>query len=372
MIRILLIFSILLICFIVVLPVFADGNEGVKFKPQVGLPGFEAGVEKQVTPITLADFIVNFYTWSIRAIAVLAAVMIMVAGFQWMLAAGSAPQVSQAKDRMMSALIGLILALGAYTLLNFLNPALVRFRELAPETIATKLMTPWCEKYIKEGKVVLAGVLIKTMSQIKGVADARCGHGPWFVLPGDYEKMSTEEKKKARDTAGECMFATCDGEKICLAPGELSMEEVKPSAFICKKPAEVCKAREHLGEGWCARVDEEFEIMDTVFQIKGTYEQLAGCRWDPGGIDNCRYDYLLWPFALNSPPDNFGWERIGCGPVCENKSEGDNRENACGAGNTCPCTDRRRPIHNVDAICVQKSGVCVYWNGDWGKHEVPE
>lgn len=56
--------------------------------------------------------------------------MIMIAGFQWMTAAGNASAIGQAKSRISSSLIGLLLAIGAYSLLNFVNPSLVNLRTL--------------------------------------------------------------------------------------------------------------------------------------------------------------------------------------------------------------------------------------------------
>ena len=256
MIRILLIFSILLICFIVVLPVFADGNEGVKFKPQVGLPGFKAVAEKQVTSITLAEFIVDFYKWSIRAIAILAVVMIMVAGFQWMLAAGSAPQVSQAKDRMFSALIGLILALGAYTLLNFLNPALVRFRELSPGTIAPKAIV-WCDDLPGNTKVKkIGGDLITTIDDI---AD-NCN---------DKYQIYDEKDKPVKHNY-------CWGYK-CTSLTE-NCTRLADKSFTCKNLVEICNGKPGKSQEDCSAY-----LADTYL---GVYDDYV-CVYDPCGKENC-------------------------------------------------------------------------------------
>ncbi|MFA5175541.1 MAG: pilin [Patescibacteria group bacterium] len=109
----------------------------VQFSPQISFPGFmNVGVSKNISGTTLAEFIIAFYKWSIGIIAFLAVIMIMIAGFRWMTAAGSAPQITQAKDQINSALIGLILAIGAYSLLSFLNPALVRFKSLEIENVS--------------------------------------------------------------------------------------------------------------------------------------------------------------------------------------------------------------------------------------------
>jgi len=104
----------------------------VKFAPQIGIPGseFEAGKEVAVSGKTFIEYLKAIYVWSVRAIAVIAIIMIMIAGFQWMTAAGNASAIGQAKSRISSSLIGLLLAIGAYSLLNFVNPSLVHLRTL--------------------------------------------------------------------------------------------------------------------------------------------------------------------------------------------------------------------------------------------------
>lgn len=117
----------------------------VKFTPQVSVPrqGIEAGQE---TNISFVDYLIAFYTWAMRAIVVLAVVMIMVGGFQWMTSAGNAPKIAQARERIISALIGMALALGSYAILNFINPSLVSFKSLNLTNV-----TPAAETEIEGG-----------------------------------------------------------------------------------------------------------------------------------------------------------------------------------------------------------------------------
>jgi len=56
--------------------------------------------------------------------------MIMIAGFRWLTAAGNASLITQAKDQITSALIGLLIGIGSYALLNVINPQLVSLRSL--------------------------------------------------------------------------------------------------------------------------------------------------------------------------------------------------------------------------------------------------
>ena len=122
---------------------FAKENPTVTFIPQVSIgEEFIAGKAVKITGTTLAKYIMAFYKWAIRAITIIAVVMLMIGGFQWMMAGGNANIVGQAKARMASALAGLVLVLGAYLLLNFVNPALTRFRSLDIAKVAEKELRP--------------------------------------------------------------------------------------------------------------------------------------------------------------------------------------------------------------------------------------
>jgi hypothetical protein len=120
-----------------VIPFQVRAERGVTFTPQVGIPGsdFRAGEVLGITGRSFIDYLVAFYQWAVGAIAILAVVMIMVAGFQWMAAAGNAAVIGKAKNRISNSLVGLLLAVGAYSLLNFINPSLVNLRTLDLEPI---------------------------------------------------------------------------------------------------------------------------------------------------------------------------------------------------------------------------------------------
>ena len=144
------IFLITIILLIFTIPVFVMAQE---FNPQVGIPGegssFKPGQNVEVAPDTFAKYIVEIYEWGIRIIIVLAVVMIMVGGFIWMTAGGSSQKVGSAKKKISSAIVGLILALGSYMVLNFINPELVSFRSLVLTDIEGEdiNMTSQCDPY---------------------------------------------------------------------------------------------------------------------------------------------------------------------------------------------------------------------------------
>jgi len=124
------IFLFLFLSLLLFLPFFVSA---VTFTPEVGIQGEGTyaitkgvGYEMGTNPgDTIFKYFGAIYSWGIRAVGIIAVVMMMVAGFQWMSAGGNAQAVAAAKGRMMNALMGLILIIGAYWLLSFINPALV-------------------------------------------------------------------------------------------------------------------------------------------------------------------------------------------------------------------------------------------------------
>jgi hypothetical protein len=76
----------------------------------------------------LPDYIMKIYVWAIRAIGALAVVVIMIAGFMWLTAAGNERTISDARARINAAITGLILASFSYTFLYIINPDLVRLK----------------------------------------------------------------------------------------------------------------------------------------------------------------------------------------------------------------------------------------------------
>ena len=60
------------------------------------------------------------------------------AGFQWTISGGNTDMISSAKKRIGNGVIGLVIALGSYTLLFAINPELVNFRSLKVDFVSTR------------------------------------------------------------------------------------------------------------------------------------------------------------------------------------------------------------------------------------------
>lgn len=83
----------------------------------------------------LATYIVLVYEFLIRAAAIFAVMMIVVAGVRWLTAAGEGKRVQEAQKTLTNAIAGLMLVLGSYTLLWAINPNLVHLKTITPRGI---------------------------------------------------------------------------------------------------------------------------------------------------------------------------------------------------------------------------------------------
>ncbi|MFA7662509.1 MAG: transglycosylase SLT domain-containing protein [Patescibacteria group bacterium] len=75
------------------------------------------------------------YDWSIGAISIIAVVMIMIAGFQWITAGGNEKGIGEAKQRIKNAIFGLVLVGVAFLLLQLVNPAVLSSNILIPKIV---------------------------------------------------------------------------------------------------------------------------------------------------------------------------------------------------------------------------------------------
>ncbi|MCX6781679.1 MAG: hypothetical protein NTW66_00945 [Candidatus Magasanikbacteria bacterium] len=109
------------------------------------------------------DFIKNIYNYSLVAIQILAVIVIIIAGAQWITSGGNAEAIGKAKKRIGGAVIGMIIALMSYTILNTINPATVNLRLPQVWLLATD-----AERYeVQEGEWCdpVAGSETKTMCE---------------------------------------------------------------------------------------------------------------------------------------------------------------------------------------------------------------
>ena len=73
----------------------------------------------------IGDFIKYNYNLALGIAGILAAIMIAVAGIQWVTSGGNSEMITSAKKRIGGSIIGLVIAYLSFTILNTINPSLV-------------------------------------------------------------------------------------------------------------------------------------------------------------------------------------------------------------------------------------------------------
>ena len=92
--------------------------------PIPGIPGIGYCVKG------FPEYLEAIYNFFIGVSGILAVIMIMLGGFQWLIAGGNPTKIAGAKTTILSALAGLTLVLASYTILNLINPNLTKLTDL--------------------------------------------------------------------------------------------------------------------------------------------------------------------------------------------------------------------------------------------------
>ncbi|PIR03847.1 MAG: hypothetical protein COV59_04230 [Candidatus Magasanikbacteria bacterium CG11_big_fil_rev_8_21_14_0_20_39_34] len=79
---------------------------------------------------TLSEYIGWLYQYSLIAITIIAVVIVIYSGVQWMVSGGNSATISEAKKRIGQTFVALLLALGSYTILYAINPKTTKFGQL--------------------------------------------------------------------------------------------------------------------------------------------------------------------------------------------------------------------------------------------------
>ena len=107
-----------------------EANAETTYKLLAPLPG--GSVEVPVdTGFSL--YAAELFRFLLSAAVILALVMLVIGGVEYVGSAGNTSLLGDAKGRMLNALLGLLLALSSWLILNLINPDLVDFGLMIPE-----------------------------------------------------------------------------------------------------------------------------------------------------------------------------------------------------------------------------------------------
>lgn len=144
----------------------------------------------------LGDFLKTNFDLAIAVAGILAVIMIIIAGVQWVTSGGNSEMISSAKKRIGGALTGLLIAYLSYTILNTINPALVNLRlpqnflirpfKISPEfcrDIPADTKPLFAEAAKKDEKVDPKKMLDKNLKMVSTTPD-QMGCGTKYFIEG--------------------------------------------------------------------------------------------------------------------------------------------------------------------------------------------
>ncbi len=89
----------------------------------------------------LAQYVGGVYTFLLSIAGMVAGVMMVIGGFQYVTSGGDKTRISAGKQRIVNALTGLVLAFSSYVILYTINPNLVSFEGLKITGVETELVS---------------------------------------------------------------------------------------------------------------------------------------------------------------------------------------------------------------------------------------
>ena len=296
--------SLALIFIFNISPVLAEGKCNpeidICYTPEVTIPGFSTSAIKADSKL-LGNYISSLYEYLLYVAGVLAVIVIMVGGFQWVIAGGNQSKIGEAKERIISAIIGLFLALGSYLLLFTINPKLIEIHDLNMPDISP--ISNYCE-----GDTEVK--FFKHLDEKKG--------GIFYFRKEDINNNGKIEGKEAScgniykyGVSFQCRGTNChDTKKLCALDGK------------CYDPAEaLCKGRE---KGASCGGSDDLIILNASNNWVGNYPY-GYCKKDDGKCiacakvgDICGAGSIYYYIPQYRCPNSQGKCGKGAGDYCNN------------------------------------------------------
>ncbi len=218
-----------------------SGGEGGPV--QAGPVPLEVTIGSYASAADIPSYVAALYRYGLGIGVTLAMVMVVVGGFQYMTARGNPSAIGAARGRITNAILGLLLLLGSFTLLQTINPELVTMRNIIVppiqrvETIDNKCedlprppfsVSPTSGRCGEEGTVSRSdgvGVANNTCTwgtcsgAEPGVCVVRGSEGPGCVVCGQVIDDQLEHWGLTQSDEGCARFAppnTTDHHKFCI------------------------------------------------------------------------------------------------------------------------------------------------------------
>ncbi|PKM88259.1 hypothetical protein CVU83_01955 [Candidatus Falkowbacteria bacterium HGW-Falkowbacteria-2] len=184
----------------------ADVTDPIIFQPQVGLPGILNATTSMTRSDTsyIGEFIKGFYDYGLGIGGILAAVVLMAGGILWLTSAGSSDTVGKAKNLIIGSISGLLLLVGAWFMLNTINPALINFK--IHEITGIRRIANVCCEYREDGRNKASNTLSNDCEEKKGTSYTSTMEGVYIagVNKCIYAKVGCNIQKDCDGAAVKC------------------------------------------------------------------------------------------------------------------------------------------------------------------------
>lgn len=240
--------SLGLILFVGVLAVLVFSISGVAVYAQTvtantPIVNLEVPIGETVQVSGLAQYVQIFYRFTVVAVAIIAATMIMYAGISWLTAAGGTQKIGEAKERIIAAISGLVLAMLSYAILNTINPGLTSL--MTPEIILSETpayIAPAINRASGEG----IGAVIVLEAQARAESDDLQHDCCWGWVRAVYNEAgakagSTVYKKASLSDCAAC-HGTCTSAELTYyrsaantslcTDGDVPYTEIQPGDWL--------------------------------------------------------------------------------------------------------------------------------------------
>lgn len=146
-----------------------DVDTNVNFTPQIGIPDSDftaqqkvgvgtTGINKQGETVVVSDLLAKyinaFYKWGLSIASVLAVLTLMAAGIVWITSRGDSGAITKAKGMIAGSLTGIALLVGAWFILNTINPNLTKLPAIEM-VIINKITMGCCDVAKDDGKTTM-------------------------------------------------------------------------------------------------------------------------------------------------------------------------------------------------------------------------
>lgn len=121
-------------------PILVHAVAQTTYTPSTGIPGseFDAGKNVTINGSSIAKFVAALYKFGWPLVGVMAVIVIITAGFIRIVAGGDSSRVEMSGEMLWAGITGLGIVLGAWVLLNTINPDLVSLKSLKITEIESK------------------------------------------------------------------------------------------------------------------------------------------------------------------------------------------------------------------------------------------